>query len=84
MFLSHSRVFFSDIISDTELQSQNQLAIPHVRAILTIKRIIFSMLCNMYSKLIPTDHIYIHKYRNFLSFDMFVNAHMYLKSLLIV
>ena len=70
MFLSHSRVFFSDIISDTELQSQNQLAIPHVRAILTIKRRIFSILCNMYSKLIPTDHIYIHKYRNFLSFDV--------------
>ena len=27
------------------------------------------MLCNMRSKLIPTDHIYIHKYRNFLSVD---------------
>ena len=42
------------------------------------------MLCNMRSKLIPTDHIYIHKYRNVLSFDMFLNPHMYLKSLLIV
>ena len=42
------------------------------------------MLCNMRSKLIPTDHIYIHKYRNFLSFDMFLNADMYLKGLLIV
>ena len=48
------------------------------------KRIIFSMLCNMRSKLIPTDHIYIHKYRNVLSFDTFLNPHMYLKSLLIV
>ena len=28
------------------------------------------MLCNMCSKLIPTDHIYIHKYRIFLSFDV--------------
>ena len=27
-----------------------------------------SMLCNMRSKLIPTDHIYIHKYRNFFIF----------------
>ena len=27
------------------------------------------MSCNMRSKLIPTDHIYIHKYRNFLSFE---------------
>ena len=36
------------------------------------------MLCNMRWKLIPTDHIYIHKYRNVLSVDM------YLKSLLIV
>ena len=35
------------------------------------------MLYNMRSKLIPTDHIYIHKYRNFLSFDMFLNPHMY-------
>ena len=26
---------------------------------------LFSMLCNMRSKLIPTDHIYIRKYRNF-------------------
>ena len=26
-----------------------------------VKRSIFSMLCNMRSKLIPTDHIYIHK-----------------------
>ena len=43
-----------------------------------------SMLCNMRSKLIPTDHIYIHKYRDFLSVDTFLNPHMYLKSLLIV
>ena len=43
------------------------------------------MLCNMRSKLIPTDHIYIHKYRNFLSVDMFLTQpHMYLKRLLIV
>ena len=42
------------------------------------------MLCNMCSKLIPTDHIYIHKYRNVLSVDTFLNPHMYLKSLLIV
>ena len=28
------------------------------------------MLCNMRSKLILTDHIYIHNYRNFLSFDV--------------
>ena len=47
------------------------------------KRIIFSMLCNMRSKLIPTDHIYIHKYRNVLNFDV-SQPHMYLKSLLIV
>ena len=33
----------------------------------------FSMLCNMRSKLIPTDHIYIYKYRNYLSFDTFLN-----------
>ena len=39
------------------------------------------MLCNMRSK---TDHIYIPKYRNFLSADTFLNPHMYLKSLLIV
>ena len=39
------------------------------------------MLCNMRSKLIPTDHIYIH---NFLSVGMFLNPNMYLKSLLIV
>ena len=39
-----------------------------------IKRRIFSMLCNMHSKLIPTDHIYIHKYRNVLSVDTFLNA----------
>ena len=38
------------------------------------------MLCNMRSKLIPTDH----KYRNFLSVDTFLNPHMYLKSVLIV
>ena len=44
----------------------------------------FSMLCNMRSKLIPTDHIYIHKYRHFLSVDTFLNPDMYLKSLLIV
>ena len=31
------------------------------------------MLRNMCSKLIPTDHIYIHKYRNFLSVDTFLN-----------
>ena len=42
------------------------------------------MLCNMRSKLISTDHIYIHKYRNFLSVDMFLNPDMYLKGLLIV
>ena len=42
------------------------------------------MLCNMRSKLIPTGHIYIHMYRIFLSIDMFLNPHMYLKSLLIV
>ena len=42
------------------------------------------MLCNMRSKLIPTDHIYIHKYRNILSVDTFLDLHMYLKSLLIV
>ena len=42
------------------------------------------MLCNMRSKLIPTDRIYIHKYRIFQSFDMFLNPHMYLKSLSIV
>ena len=40
------------------------------------------MLCNMRSKLIPTDHIYIHKYRN-LSVDTFFNPHMYLKSLIV-
>ena len=51
---------------------------------MAFKRRIFSMLCNMCSKLIPTDHIYIHKYRMFLSFDMFLNPHMYLKGLLIV
>ena len=43
---------------------------------------IFSMLCNMRSKLIPTDRIYIHKYRN-LSVDTFFNPHMYLKSLIV-
>ena len=37
------------------------------------------MLCNMRSKLIPTDHIYIHKYRNVLSFDMFLNPPHVLK-----
>ena len=42
------------------------------------------MLCNIRSKLIPTDHIYIHKYRNVLSVDTFLKRHMYLKSLLIV
>ena len=42
------------------------------------------MLCSMRSKRIPTDHIYIHKYRTFLSFDMYLNPHMYLKRLLIV
>ena len=53
---------------------------------LRFKRRICSMLCtcNMHSKLIPTDHIYLHKYRNFLSVDTFLNPHMYLKSLLIV
>ena len=30
-------------------------------------------------KLIPTDHIYIHKYRKFLSFDMFLNPYMKFK-----
>ena len=44
----------------------------------------FSMLCNMRSKLIPTDHIYIHKYRNVLSFDMFLNSQMHFKSLFTV
>ena len=34
------------------------------------------MLCNMRSKLIPTDHIYIHKYRNFLSFDVSQTPHV--------
>ena len=48
---------------------------------LAFKRRLFSMFCNLCSKLIPTDHIYIHKYRNLL---MFLNPHMYLKSLLIV
>ena len=38
----------------------------------------------MRSKMIPTDDIYIPKYRNFLSVDTFLNPHMYLKSLLIV
>ena len=38
----------------------------------------------MRSELIPTDHIYIHNYRNVLSVDMFLNPHMYLKRLLIV
>ena len=42
------------------------------------------MLCNMRSKLIPTDHIYIHKYRNYLFVDTFLNSRMYLKRLLIV
>ena len=28
------------------------------------------MLCNMPSRLITTDHIYIHKYSIFLSFDV--------------
>ena len=42
------------------------------------------MLCNLRSKLIPTDHIYIHKYRISLSVDTLLNPHMYLKSLLIV
>ena len=42
------------------------------------------MLCNMYSKLIPTDHIYIHKYRNVLSVDTFLSPYMYLKGLLTV
>ena len=42
------------------------------------------MLCNMRSKLIPTDHIYIHKYRNDLFVDTFLNPNMYLKSLLFV
>ena len=38
------------------------------------------MLCNMHSKLIPTDHIYIHtltsKYRNCLSFDVSQTPHV--------
>ena len=38
----------------------------------------------MRSKLIPTDHIYIHKYRIFFIFWCFSTPHMYLKSLLIV
>ena len=42
----------------------------------------FFLLCNMRSKLIPTDRIYIHKYRN-LSVDTFFNPHMYLKSLIV-
>ena len=37
------------------------------------------MLCNMRLKLIPTDHIYIHKYRNFLSVDTFLNPPHVLK-----
>ena len=49
-----------------------------------IKRIIFSMLCNMRSKLIPTDHIYIHKYINYLFVDAFLNRDMYLERLLFV
>ena len=42
------------------------------------------MLCNMRSKLIPTDHIYIHKYRNYLSVDTFLNSQMHFKSLFTV
>ena len=52
--------------------------------IMKFKRRIVSILCNMRSKLIPTDVIYIHKYRNVLSFDMFLEPHMYSKRLLIV
>ena len=33
------------------------------------------MLCNMRSKLIATDHIYIDKYRNYLFVDTFLNPH---------
>ena len=48
-----------------------------------MKRSIFSM-CNMRSKPITTDHIYIHKYRNYLFVVTFLNRDMYLKSLLFV
>ena len=48
------------------------------------RRICFYVMYNMRSKLIPTDHIYIHKYRNVLSVETFLNPHMYLKSSLIV
>ena len=34
------------------------------------------MLCNMRSKLFSTDRIYIHKYRNFLSFDVSQPPHV--------
>ena len=36
----------------------------------------FFLLCNMRSKLIPTDHIYIHKYINVLSFDVSQPPHV--------
>ena len=41
------------------------------------------MLCNMHSKLIPTDHIYIHISIEIFYLLMFLNPHMYLKSWLI-
>ena len=34
------------------------------------------MFCYMRSKLIPTDHIYIYKYINFLSFDVSQPPHI--------
>ena len=49
-----------------------------------IKRRIFSMLCNMRSKLIPTDHIYIHKDSNYLFVVTFLKPDMYIKRLLFV
>ena len=42
------------------------------------------MLCNMPSRLITTDHIYIHKYINYLFVDAFLNRDMYLERLLFV
>ena len=42
------------------------------------------MLCNIRSNLIPTDLIYIHKYRNYLFVVTFLYPDMYLKRLLFV
>ena len=39
---------------------------------------------NMRSKLTATDHTYVHSYGRFLSFDMFLNPKMHLKSMLTV